>query len=285
MERRFLKVCACLIALAATARMVGAELVRAQDFVLTDEQFNAWLTNGQDSALERIEAQMTVQIRSLTQICSLTPAQVQKLELAARGDIERFQARVQEVHDRLVGKTYDQNEINTVWQQIQPLQQELPLVLGPGSLFSRVMHSTLREGQRADYERAKAERDQYRYAAKVRLFVAALEQGSPLTDKQREELVDFLLESTRRPQRFGEYDWYYVMVQASQAPAERLEEILNETQLLALRQAFQQAEPYAQMLQQQGIVPVEEPPPAADEPADEPAEAAAEVAAAEENAS
>jgi hypothetical protein len=282
MERRFSTRRAWIVALAAAAWAGGAAAARAQDFVLTEEQFNAWLTNGQDSALERIEAQMSVQIRGITQTCHLTPLQVEKLELAARGDIERFQARVAEVHDRLVGKSYNQNEINTVWQEIQPLQQELPLVLGPGSLFSRVLHSTLREGQRADFERAKAERDQFRYAAKVRLFVAALDQASPLTDEQRERMVEFLLESTRRPQRFGEYDWYYVLVQASHAPAERLEEILNEAQLLALRQAFQQAQPYAQMLEREGIVPVEEPAPAADEPA----EAAAEVAAADqENAS
>lgn len=242
----------------AAVLAVSASLVRAQDFTLSEEQFNSWITNGQDSAEQRIEAQLAVQMRSLMRICKLTPDQERKLRLAADGDIQRFQARVAEVHDRLVGRTYNQNEINNLWQQIQPLQQELPRVLGPQSLFNKVKRRTLQEGQRADYDRVLGEQMQFRYQAKVQLFVTAFDRAAPMTEKQRVALYKLIVDTTHRPQRFGQYDWYYVIVQAAKTPEAKYAEILDKAQVAALMRAFQQARGYENMLEREGIVPVEE---------------------------
>jgi hypothetical protein len=235
----------------------GAPASRAQNFELTEDQFDSWVTNGNGSAIERIEAQLAVQMSGLKRTCALSPEQDRKLRLAAAYDIERFQARLAEVHDRLVGKTYDQNQINEVWMQIQPLQEELPRVLGPQSLFNKVMRRTLEEGQLAGFDLVQAERAQYRYQAKVQLFVTAFDRAAPMTEQQRIKLYRLIVETTRRPQRFGQYDWYYVLVQASKTPDAKYAEILEPPQVKALRRALQQGRHYEQTLQQEGCVPFE----------------------------
>ncbi len=269
---------ACVVVALLSGDDIGATAARGQDFVLSEEQFNAWVTNGQDSAVQRIDNQFALQLRSLKRTCDLTPDQVEKLRLAARGDVERYQARITEVHDRLVGKTYNQNEINNLWRQIQPLQQELPRVLGPQSLFHKVLRRTLRQSQRIEYERGQAERGQYRYAAKVRLFVASFDRAAPMDGEQREALLGLILAETRRPQRFSEYDVFYVQVHAARIPDAKYAEVLDAAQVRTLRRVFQQARAYEALLTREGIEPVDEAePPAIDvaegAPAINPAEA------------
>jgi hypothetical protein len=256
------------LVLAAVIGAAGGDTARGQDFILSEEQFNAWVTNGQDAPITRIEAQLTLQLRGLTRTCDLSPEQVDKLRLAARGDIERFQARVTEIHDRLVGKSYKQDEINDLWQQIQPLQQELPKVLGPTSLFNRVMRRTLRESQRVDYDRAQAERNQYRYAAKVRLFVTAFDRAAPMTGAQREALLKLILTKTRRPLRFGQYDFYYVQFHAAAIDDVEFAKILDKAQLDALRRVLEQAGGFGQLLLREGMEPAPELDPAPEKAAE-----------------
>ena len=70
-------------------------------------------------------------------------------------------------------------------------------MLGPTSLFAKVVHRVLTPEQQEEYEAAEAERRKTRHAAKVRLFVALLEQSCPLKSSQRDALVDLLLKETR----------------------------------------------------------------------------------------
>lgn len=252
-----------LLALAAAPR------ARAQNEVLTEEDFNSWLTNGSGSPLEKVEAQLAVQMSGLKRTCPLTPEQDRKLRLAAAYDIEKFQARVAELHDRLVGKPYDPNNFNMVWEPIQQLQQQSQQVLGPESLFNKVLRRTLEEGQLAGFDRMLAEKAQFRYQAKVQLFVTAFDRAAPMTEQQRVKLYRLIVENTRRPQRFGQYDWYYVMFQASKTTDAKYAEVLDEAQLKALRRALQQVQGWDQMLEQQGAVPYEGPDPLAVEVADD----------------
>jgi hypothetical protein len=64
----------------------------------------------------------------------LTPYQKNKLELAGRGDIARLDSRIGELHDKLVGKTYDRQKLGEVMQDITPLREAMQTsILGEGS--------------------------------------------------------------------------------------------------------------------------------------------------------
>jgi len=236
--------------------------VRGQEFVLTEQQFNQWLTGGMFGRMapsELIESQLSVQINRLEELCRLTPDQKEKLLLAGLGDAARFEDRVARLRKKMVNKSYDQNEVNEVFQEIQPLQREYQAgLLGEGSLFNKVLDRTLDESQKLQYEAMQAERRAARYAARVRLYVATLERSAPMTARQRQALLDWLLETTQPPQRFGENDIQYVMFQASQAPQEQLADMFDAAQLRILRPALKQGSGYADFLRQQGFLPAKD---------------------------
>ena len=114
-------------------------------------------------------------------------------------------------------------------------------MLGPNSLFAKVVHRVLTPEQREEYEAAEAERRKTRHAAKVRLFVAILEQSCPLKSSQRDALVDLLLKETQPALRSSEYDWYVVIVQAAKIPDSKLKPILDKAQMTFVKKITGQA--------------------------------------------
>jgi hypothetical protein len=231
---------------------------QAQQFEMTEAQFNSWMTNGETSPLDLVEMQLESQLTQLEKTCKLSPDQRQKLELAGRGDITRFHTEVNELRTELCGKSYDQNEINNIYQRIQPLALRVRTgILGEGSLFAKVKENTLDPAQFAAFNRARRERITFQYHAKLKLFVAALDSSAPMLDAEREALLALLVKSTRPPRRWGgeQYDWQYVLSQASTVTDEQLADKLDEKQLRCFRQAVQNAQGMAAMLQRQGMVP------------------------------
>ena len=250
----------CWIALACYGLGATEAPVAAQDFTLTDEQFDSWLTNGNTTVDKRVESQLAMELRSLDQSCKLSPEQKAKLELAGQGDAARFQGRVAELRSRLVGKTYDQNEMNNIWQEISPLQQEVQAgLLGEASLFTKIVRRTLDEDQSAKYEAVQAERRTAMYAAKVKLYVAMIERSAPMRAQQREALIELFLKRTRPPKRFGENEIYYVMYQASTMDRKEITKIFDNAQMKVITPAFRQGANYKSFLTQQGFVLDDEP--------------------------
>lgn len=248
---RRLSVTACV----AMATFVGIEAI-AQDIQMTEEQFNSWLTSGNESPEDQAKSQAEMELKEITRICGLAEIQRVKLELAAQGDADRFETSIAQLRDEIVGKTYDQNEIGEVYQRIQPYalrcQQGL---LGDDSLFRKCLISTLNDDQYAKYGEAQFRRRCVSYDAKVRLYVGLLERSLPMTHKQRTHLVEHLLANTFPPKRFGSQDLYYVMAQVSKAPLDELEDDFDEAQLKLLRAAFNQGRAYDQFTRQQGYEP------------------------------
>jgi hypothetical protein len=258
----------------AAAVACGAATALAQQFQLTEAQYDSWVTNGRGKAEELVEAQLTAQIGRLDEACNLSDDQRQKLLLAGRGDLDRYLADVAAVRTKLVGQKYEQRKLSEVYGEIRPLAQRLEQgVLGAGSLFQKVKSSVLDDEQRAAYLRWASERSSYHYRAKLKLFVAALDQLAPMSGEQRKRLVELLIDSTRPPNRQSgsQLDWWYVVVQAADAPQDKLAEILDNAQLRSFQQAVRQAPQFRQMLKMQSVVPFDEedgsalaaPPPAA----------------------
>ena len=223
-------------------------------FDLNEQQFNQWLY-GNSQPLD-VASELSAEIEGVDRVCSLSPEQKEKLKLAGRGDEVRFSERVDELREKLVGKSYEQDEINEIYQQIQPLAQEYRAgVLGKSSLFYKVLNRTLEPQQQEVFQRVQAERAAARHAARIRLYIAQLERGCPLTHEQRTALQDLLLKETRPASQASEYDSYVLMFQASKIPEERFETFLDEAQLRMVKQQFQQGQGMEQFLKQQGLLP------------------------------
>ncbi len=243
---------------AADAQQNGQNVNQPQ-FVLTPEQFDQWVFNGIgncDQAMKQLETQINMRIEAINRVCKLSEAQKQKLHLAADSDIKRFRDKYDELKQKLQNTRHNQNDINKIFTQIQPLQLEWNAgILGDSSVYNKVLHRTLDPDQSNHSEKEEAERDAYRYQAKVKLAVMTVETSMPLTDKQREAFIKLLLEETHPPKTFGQYDFYVVMFQAAKIKPEKLSAIFDEPQMRGLKQAFQQAEGMQQILKQEGVLP------------------------------
>jgi hypothetical protein len=242
--------------LAVFAVALPADPVQAQHkFVMDDNQFNGWLFQGTGQAPNQ-ESEVTLMVEAIDRTCHLSAEQKEKLRLAGEGDYARFEQKVNDLRSECVGKTYDQNEIQALFQKFQPLTAQYQSgMLGPSSLFAKVVHRTLRPEQQEEYEAAEAERRKTRHAAKVRLFVAILEQSCPLKASQRDALVDLLLKETRPALRSSEQDWYVVIVQAAKLPDSKLKPILDQPQLTYVKKITAQARGMEPMLRQMGVLP------------------------------
>jgi hypothetical protein len=228
--------------------------VGAQQFNLTNEQFDQWVYSGNRNNLSS-DSEITLAVEAVDRVCHLTQAQQDKLHLAGRGDFARFQLRVDELRAQYAGKNYDQNDIGKIYEKIQPLTTTYQTgMLGSSSLFSKVLHGTLTPAQREEYEGVEGERLKQRYAAKVRLLVAIYGQSCPLKD-ERSALIDLLTTETKPPKRTSQYDWYVVLAQASNIPDEKFAAILDAAQMRWLKKSLAQGRGMAGFLKQQDIMP------------------------------
>ncbi len=235
------------------------QMINQQMWVLTPEQFDQWVFNGIgncDQAMKQLDTQINMRIEAINRVCKLSDAQKQKLRAAAASDIKRFHDKYDDLKQKLSNTRYNQNDINKAYSKIQPLQQEWNAgILSDSSVYNKVLHRTLDPEQSNHSEKDDADRDQYRYKAKVKLAVLSLESSLPLTDQQREAFTKLLIEETHSPKSFGQYDCYVVMLQAAKIDRKKLAAIFDEAQMRVLQRVFAQAKGMEPALQGEGVLP------------------------------
>ena len=111
-------------ALAVCAVLFCDSLVHAQNkFVMDDNQFNGWLFQGTGQAPDE-DSEVTLMVEAMDRSCHLNAEQKEKLRLAGHGDYARFDQKVNDLRSECVGKTYDQKEMQELYQKFQPLQEQ-----------------------------------------------------------------------------------------------------------------------------------------------------------------
>jgi predicted DNA-binding protein (MmcQ/YjbR family) len=247
-----------LAAFVCCAIVSGAERSNGQpgQFRMDDNQFNQWVFNGANGGGIDDDSDVVLYVEAADRACHLSQEQKDKLNLAGSGDFARFKHDLDQLRTEMVGKSYNQNEINNLYQKIQPFNARYQAgLLGETSLFAKVLHNTLNPEQREEYEAAELERRQARHNAKVRLLVAMFEQNCPLTSKQRDSLVELLLTDTKPAKRQSQYDWYVVIVQVAKIPDNKLTPILDKSQLQVIKKLTQQGRGMEQHLKTIGVLP------------------------------
>jgi hypothetical protein len=224
------------------------------DFELNEQTFNQWLYSASQGNYDP-NSELALHIEAVDRVCGLNESQKEKLRLAGHGDYARFGRQVDDLKSKYVGKTFGQNEIGEIYQKIQPLSQVYQAgLLGDDSLFAKVLAKTLTLEQASKFQEIDSARREARYVAKVKLFVVVLERTCPLTAKQRNALVELIVEETRPPKRFGQFDWYVVMYQANKIPDAKFDEIVDEAQMRQLKVTLRQGAGMEHFLRQQKIL-------------------------------
>lgn len=230
-------------------------------FVMPDENFDMWVFGNRGNAAAartRLDSLLLLRIDSVEQNCGLVEGQKGKLLLAGKGDIKRFFEHVEELRKKFQALKTDQNRIGEIVQAARPFQTAVNSgPFGRGSFFDKALKNTLSAEQAARYDEIDRKRQESIFRAKVELVVATIDRYLALTAQQRKELCDLLVEHSRAPTSFGQYDYYVVMYQASRIPPEKFQAILDVQQFRVVSRIFDQVRGLGQFLEGQGLLPAE----------------------------
>jgi hypothetical protein len=223
------------------------------------EQMDQWVFGrygGSGGARNKLDSSLVLRIQDLERACGITEVQKQKIRLAGRGDIKRFFDKVEELKRKF---QHGQNNPNAnIWQEIQPLQVELNTGLfGDDSLYAKTIRRSLNDEQAARFESLSHERASFRFRATVDWFVVHLDKGLGLTDLQRKQFVELLVNEARPPRKFGPGDYWYLLLQTATLPEAKLKPIFDAPQWRLLSRQFAQARGMEQWLKTNGVLPDE----------------------------
>jgi hypothetical protein len=236
---------------------------RMNGFVMNDFQFDQWVFGNMgmanaNAARNRLDSLLTLNVEDLERTCGLTPVQKKKLLLAGRGDIKRFFDRIEEVKKKFAPQKNDhfQNQIQQIWQEIQPLQTAYNSGLfGVDSIYAKAIRATLTPEQAGKHEDVVRDRTLYRYWARVDLAMELLNNEVGFTDDQRRQLVKLLREETKPPRKLGQQDYYVVLYQLSRIPEARIRPVFEDVQWRFLKRQIDQGRGMEMILKQSGFVP------------------------------
>jgi hypothetical protein len=213
---------------------------------------------GAGVARNKLDSALALRIDDVDRLCGVTEAQKKKLQLAGRGDIKRFFDRVDETKRKF--QVAQNNQFNNIWQEIQPLQTELNSGLfGDDSFFAKTVKRTLNAEQAAKFENAVRRRSLVRYQATVVWCVAQLDRSVGLSDEQRRRLVELLVKETQPPKRFGQNDYWFMMLQASKLPESKIKPIFDDIQWRILQRQLMQGRGMEQWLKMSGVIDDDKP--------------------------
>ncbi|HEX3450071.1 MAG TPA: hypothetical protein VHS97_17590, partial [Isosphaeraceae bacterium] len=227
--------------------------------MVRDEDFDRWvfsLPGGKDAMRLRLETILTRRVARIAHQCALTEVQKKKLLLAGRGDIKRFFDRVEEMRAKFDRDADDRAELVQFRDEIRSLRVvSSEDLFGKGSIFSKVFKSTLTAHQSALYENVARDGAHSRHGTTIRWVVATLDTVLELSPVQHGQLEALLVEQTRPPRNFGEYDYYGVLFQVSKLPENRFKSILSDDQWAKLSKHIDASRRLLPKLKAGGFIP------------------------------
>lgn len=201
--------------------------------------FESWVFGGMsaENARQRLENTGSQRILLLKQHCELTDEQVSKLELAKRGDIVRFFQEVEAVRKKAGVQTPDRGNMAELGKAIAPIQGQWNTgLVSPQSLFVSVLQRILSEDQKSKLREEEERRSVEKNRVHAMSMIKMIEHSVPLTDKQRNKLLDLVVEQTKEVRVDSHLQQYISIQAATQLSDENLAEFLDASQLKGFRQ-------------------------------------------------
>lgn len=238
--------------------LFGPLLTFAQGFQMGIEQFDSWIFEqhgNENGAREALESKIDLEIRRIEQSLVLSEDQKNRVRLGGRGDIKRFFNRVAHARNEFRELELDQNNINEAYQLAMPLQQELAVGLfEDGSLFAKVLRTTLAAEQRQLLQERESSRRKQTIEAYAKSYVTQLEMQLPMTAAQRDQLLALANEKIGKVTPDSLHLIHLMQYHMSQLPEEELEEIFDAGQLNVFRKVKARHAAMAPFLRQQGLL-------------------------------
>jgi hypothetical protein len=192
-------------------------------------EFSRWLDNELGPERERrhrLEVLLADRLAGLKRDCLLSEAEVKRLELAGKDDINRLLNRL----DALLKKI---NNPRTLIRAIasgetDALRIQFSRLFGDGSALEKALAETLSPQRRANYDQLIADRNLVRYRRSIHQAATAFARVMRMSEDQAAAFEDLLWKETRPPKSFGRYssheaanpeaDTTFVLFQASRLP-------------------------------------------------------------------
>jgi hypothetical protein len=214
------------------------------EMTLDQQQLDRLLfSNSQEQHRHHYHMLLKSEIEQIDGACGLTAEQKQMLEVAGAGELQNINEIAHYLRALHVGQTYDQNELNAVYQSIRLWQAKLKRKpLDPNSLVYKVLLSTLDEQQTAHLAKWTAERRRIQLRHQITTAVTTLEVKVPLRSAQRHALIQLLEEKIQSTHQARGLDQgtgaAEILATLHAIPMEAFATILEEGQLEALQAAF-----------------------------------------------
>lgn len=196
--------------------------------VVDERNFNSWIFGTINPPATKAPPQLPVLLAELDRICQLTPEQRNKLELAANLDYHLFLNDVEAAREKFLTFKTQQEVFGEFYSQvIRPLAMRRSSgLLGPGSLFFKVLPNTLRPDQLAAYNADQDQRKKFQYEVAAKVAILSLGDAVGLSVAEQEKLTKHVVENTPLPLVFGRQERQYVYYQLSQIKIEELKKII-----------------------------------------------------------
>lgn len=231
-------------------------------FELPESYFDSWaFSDGKTAEDVRAEQErlLTLRIDDVHRTVPLSDAQRVKLDLAGRGDIQRYFEDLEVVRRKFLIVRTDRQRYSEISTDLQPLQTRIAAGLfGTGSLFHKTLRRALDAEGLALYERHQRERRGRQYRAKVEWVVAMLDNALALTEHQRQGITRVLLAETRPSVKMGDMDHYVILSQMALLPEEMLRPFFQDAQWKALQVQFQEVRNLEKYLREQGYLTLDD---------------------------
>jgi hypothetical protein len=208
----------------------------------------------------RLESRLKSRIDQIDRACKLTAEQRNKLSVAGRGDIRRLFTRITDFKAELarVAPGVDVAALRArLIEEVADYREALTDTdcFGEGSLFSKVLKSTLTKVQAAVREKAVKDASIAQHRATIRWAIGSMMPWLELSSEQHEKLEGVLSARTRPPRKFGAYDYYGLMFQASRLSEKEFKAIFSESQWQKVEKHLAEARRLEKTLRVGGFLP------------------------------
>jgi hypothetical protein len=198
----------------------------------------SWVFSGQTASAARaqLENAAAQRISLVKSKCQLDEVQLDKIELAANGDIARFFREVNSLRDEFKGMQPNRDNMNEVAKRVAPVQQTWNRGMATSqSLFVGVLKSVLTPEQRSRVSEERDSQLQERRRFQLMNFIKNVEKTIPFSAMQREQLMNsvggFMLSSANNSLN----ESYLAYVAATKIEPETLSEFLDSPQIEAFK--------------------------------------------------
>lgn len=230
----------------------------AQGPAVDPVEFQGWIfgeIGRPEMPLSFLEEQIELQISRISSSIDLSDDQISHLRLAGRGDVKRFYDRMEQVRRHVVALSQEQKDDGSAHRLTMPLRKELRKGLfGGGSLFQKVVVTSLDDQQSAVLQRHLSRLNQLQTEIAVRTFVAKIGCYLPLTSVQRTKLTDVLLENVDSVGGDSNYRFHIVLYRFSCVPRQQYETFFDENQMQMIVELTRAGLEIGEHLKQEGEI-------------------------------